>query len=198
MAAGIYSDDVLVVEGGAGEGGGASGTEVIRARMLVLAPGTYDGVLAFEGNDVPGVMSARAGCRLAAAGVAPGARVVIVTVPESGPFGLAYERAQPGTRRFEGRPVRVRGSARVREVTIATAQGEVRVACDALLVDAPPSPAYELCAQAGAALTHEPRGFVVSTSPGGKIRDGVFAIGEAVGTPLEVSRILAEARALER
>jgi sarcosine oxidase subunit alpha len=198
-AAGIYGDDVLVIDAGSAESSAvASGTEVIRARTLVLAPGAHDGVLAFEGNDVPGVMSARAGCRLATAGVAPGLRVVVVTSPGAGLYSSAYEQTQPRAQRFEGRPVQVRGSSRVREVTIATAGGDVRVACDALLVDAPPSPAYELCAQAGGALRHEPRGFVVSTGPGGMIREGVFATGEAVGTPLEPSRILREAGALER
>ena len=55
-AAGIYGDEVLVVS--------PEGAEIIKARTLVLATGAHDGVLAFEGNDVPGVMSARAGAWL--------------------------------------------------------------------------------------------------------------------------------------
>jgi sarcosine oxidase subunit alpha len=66
---------------------------------------------------------------------------------------------------------------------------------DALLVDAPRAPAYELCAQAGASLVHEPRGFVVR---GGKFRDGFFAVGEVAGTPLDANRILEEAEAVAR
>ena len=66
-------------------------------------------------------------------------------------------------------PRRVSGSARVKAVTIATADGERRLPCDALLIDAPRAPAYELCAQAGAELSHEPRGFVVRTGAGGRV-----------------------------
>jgi sarcosine oxidase subunit alpha len=197
-AAGIYGDDVLLVgsTAAAADRDDPGPIEVLQARTLVLAPGAHDGVMAFEGNDVPGVMSARAGCRLLAAGVRQGSRVVVVTAPGGGPFGSIYARAQAEAKRFEGIPVRVRGSARVREATVATAGGEVRVRCDALLVDAPVAPAYELCAQAGASLEHEPRGFVVRVGPGGRIREGVFAVGEAVGTPLDPARVVAEAKAL--
>jgi sarcosine oxidase subunit alpha len=83
----------------------------------------------------------------------------------------------------------------VRQATIATAEGDRRVACDALLVDAPGAPAYELCAQAGARLDHAANGFVVH-APLGKIRDGVFAVGEVVGTRLEVNAVLGEAAAV--
>jgi sarcosine oxidase subunit alpha len=60
---------------------------------------------------------------------------------------------------------------------------EQRLACDTLVIDAPRAPAYELCAQAGARLRHESRGFVVVTEDG-RIRDGVFALGEVTGAPL--------------
>jgi sarcosine oxidase subunit alpha len=81
-------------------------------------------------------------------------------------------------------------------VAIATAKGELRLRCDALLVDAPSAPAYEICAQAGARLVHEGAGFRVSTGKGGKIREGVFAAGEVVGTPLDPTAIAGEAQAL--
>ena len=54
------------------------------ARALVLdARRVHDGALAFEGNDLPGVMSARAGAWLAKRGVAPGARVVAMAHPDA-------------------------------------------------------------------------------------------------------------------
>ncbi|MDP9149903.1 MAG: hypothetical protein M3O36_08205, partial [Myxococcota bacterium] len=68
-----------------------------------------------------------------------------------------------------------------------------RLPCDVLLMDAPGAPAYELCAHAGAGLAHEARGFVVRAL-GGKIRDGVFAVGEVVGTALVKHAIIREAR----
>jgi sarcosine oxidase subunit alpha len=180
-AAGIYGDDVLVAS--------EEGVEVVTARTLVLAPGAHDGVLAFEGNDVPGVMSARAGGWLASRGVTLGERVVVVVAAGSGPFGEAFAEAHPGSTLVEGVPVRVRGSSRIKEVTVSTVSGEKRLPCDALLVDAPRAPAYELCAQAGAELAHEPRGYRVS-APEGRVRPGVFVVGEAAGTPLEAEAIL--------
>lgn len=187
-AAGIYGDDVVVAD--------AQGIDVLSARTLVLAPGAHDGALAFEGNDVPGVMSARAGSRLLGHGVTPGKRPVVAVVGGAGPFGEAYAGARPEATLVRGTPVRVAGSARPREVAIATAKGELRLRCDALLVDAPSAPAYEICAQAGARLVHEGAGFRVSTGKGGKIREGVFAAGEVVGTPLDPTAIAGEAQAL--
>ena len=57
-----------------------------------------------------------------------------------------------------------------------------------VFIDAPSAPAYELCAQAGADITHEARGYVPRTNRG-KIRDRVWAIGEVTGCPLDASRI---------
>jgi sarcosine oxidase subunit alpha len=187
-AAGVYGDDVLVVDEG--------GVEVVTAKTLVLAPGAHDGVLAFEGNDVPGVMSARAALRLLEHGVTVGRRVVVAVMTGAGPFGESYLEARPEATLVHGTPLRVRGSARPKEVSIATGEGEVQLPCDALLVDAPRAPAYEICAQAGAELVHEGAGFRVCTGAGGKIRDGVFAAGEAVGTPLDPEKIAREAKAL--
>ena len=217
-AAGIYGDDVLVVSDadagtGAGAGAGADAgapagagaragggadarVEVIRARTLVLAPGAHDGVLAFEGNDSPGVMSARAACRLLVHGVVAGERVVVAVVEGGGPFGAAYAARHAGVTVVPGAPARVTGSGRVKGVTMAAPGPPRRIRCDAVLVDAPRSPAYELCAQAGAELSHEPRGFVVRSGAGSKIRDGVFAVGEVAGTPLEPEAIAREAKTM--
>ena len=85
-AAGVYGDDVLVA--------GDEGVQVVTARTLVLAPGAHDGTLAFEGNDVPGVMSARAACRLLARGVVVGKRVVVEALDGGGPYAAVYARAR--------------------------------------------------------------------------------------------------------
>jgi sarcosine oxidase subunit alpha len=187
-AAGIYGDDVLVA--------GEEGVEVVTARTLVLAPGAHDGVLPFDGNDVPGVMSARAAGWLLACGVRAGDRVVVAQVEGAGPFGQAYARAVPGVVVQPGAPLSVRGSARVKGVTFATPAGERTLPCDALLIDAPRAPAYELCAQAGARLIHAVNGYTVATGPGGRIRDGVFALGEVTGAPLEPAAMAREVAAL--
>lgn len=186
-AAGVYGGDVLV----AGEGG----VEVVTPRTLVLAPGAHDGVLAFEDNDAPGVMSARAAGRLLHYGVVPGERIVVVVAERGGPFGEALVRAHPAATLVRGVPVGVKGTGRLREWTVSTTTGEQRLKADVLVVDAPRAPAYELCAQAGAALVHEEQGFMVHAL-GGRIRDGVYAVGEVLGTPLDPAAIAREADAV--
>ena len=195
-AAALYGDDLLVA--------GDDGAEIVTARALVLAPGAHDGVLAFEGNDVPGVMSARAAAWLLARGVVLGKRVVACVAPESDGMGEAFARAAGRVageackvELVYGTPVRVEGSARVKGAVVLTAEGERHFKADALVLDAPRAPAYELCEQAGARLTHASRGFIPH-APRGKIRDGVFAIGEVTGAPLDPATFEAAAEAIAR
>jgi sarcosine oxidase subunit alpha len=178
-AAALYGDDLLVV--------GDEGAEIVTAKALVLAPGAHDGALAFEGNDVPGVMSARAGAWLAQRGIAVGQRVVVaIPAGSDGVVGEGYARAAPALLGCEVEvvreaPVRVLGTSRVKGVAF---EGDRRLPCDALLIDAARAPAYELCEQAGAPRAHEARGFVPRAERG-KIRDGVFAMGEVTGARFE-------------
>lgn len=171
VAGAVHGDDVLLV--------GPEGAEVVRARTVVLAPGAHDGAVAFEGNDLPGVMSARAGAVLARRGVVLGKRRVVVALGE-GRYAAALA-ALAEVEVVRGAPIAARGGSRVKGVVVRGEDGKERsLACDALFVDAPSSPAYELCAQAGAALRHEPRGYL---APAGKIRDGFWAVGEVTGAP---------------
>jgi sarcosine oxidase subunit alpha len=194
VAGGLYGDDLLVV--------GPGGAEVLETRALILACGAHDGALAFEGNDVPGVMSARAAGWLLDLGVVVGKKIVVVEGAGGGPFGASFASAlkASGVRVnvtvVRGEPVAIRGASRVKSVTVRdTAGKEQKYEADAVLVDAPRSPAYELAEQAGALLAHEPRGFVVQTESG-RIRDGVYALGEMTGTALEARAIADEADAL--
>lgn len=186
VAGGIYGEDLLVV--------GPDGAEVLEAEALVLACGAHDGALAFEGNDVPGVMSARAAGLLHGLGVVVGKKMVVVTSPGGGPFGASLARALPDRVTLtSGEPLRVRGSSHAKGVVVRDAAGkEHEHAADAVLVDAPRSPAYELAEQAGARLTHEARGYVVTTDAG-RIAASIFAVGEMTGTPFEASAITADA-----
>ncbi|MCL2448704.1 MAG: 2Fe-2S iron-sulfur cluster-binding protein [Polyangiaceae bacterium] len=185
---GIYGDDVLCRT--------PAGLDVLTARTLVLAPGAHDGVLAFEGNDLPGILSARAACTLLACGVRPGTRAVVVACDEPSVFAEAYARGDPSARIAFGVPLRAHGVRQVRGLTLRTAEGEERVPCDCLIIDAPRAPAYELCAQAGATLEATRRGFRVQTGPGSRIGTSVFAVGEAAGTPLDPAAVSAEAAQL--
>jgi sarcosine oxidase, subunit alpha len=191
IAGGMYGRDLLVV--------GPSGAEVLEARALVLACGAHDGALAFEGNDVPGVMSARAAGWLLGRGIVVGKRIVVVTTPGGGPFGASFAAAAEGAAKttvVHGEPVSIRGTSHVKAVVVRDASGkETEHKADAVLVDAPRSPAYELAEQAGASVLHEPRGFVVKTDAG-RIADGVYAVGEMAGTPFDAAAITAEATRL--
>lgn len=187
---GIYGDDVLCST--------PEGLEVLTARVLVLAPGTHDGVVAFEGNDRPGVMSARAACALQSHGATPGDHVVVVVTERGDPssFGAAYARMDPNATLVHGTPLRTRGGARVRAVTVKTPEGDRELSCDAVVVDAPRAPSYELAAQAGARLSHDPRGFKVESGRGSAIAPHVYVVGEAAGTALDPAAIAAEAAAM--
>lgn len=189
----VYGDDVLVV--------GAGGPEVVTAKTVVLACGAHDGVLAFEGNDVPGVMSARAASFLLSNGVVVGKKIAIVTPKGGGPFGAVFAaRAAElglGVVSVEGEPVRVSGASRVRGVVVKQGKKETKVACDALLVDAPRTAAYELAAQAGAKVEQRDAGFVVTVSDC-KARDGFFVVGETTGRALEPRNMWSDAEAVVR
>lgn len=191
--AGIYGEDALVI--------GPDGAEVIEADTVVLAAGAHDGVLAFEGNDLPGVMSARAAGWLLRRGIVPGRRVVVCVSEDGGPFGEAWVRTVTEAKLpcevtlLHGAPRRARGIARVKEVAIAEGETERVLSADLLLVDAPRAPAYELAEQAGAKLRHEPRGFVVE-SDGGHVRGRFWVAGEAAGGHFRAEALRAEAERL--
>jgi sarcosine oxidase subunit alpha len=187
VAWGLYGDDLVALS--------ETGVEILTARTLVLATGAHDGVLAFPGNDVPGVLSARAAGRIASLGVSVGDAVVVVAAPGGGPFGEAFAEAHPGATLVHGSPVHVGGNASVRDAIIATSEGDRQLRCDALVIDAPRAPAYELCAQAGAELVLEAGGYLVKAAAG-RIRPGVFAAGEVVGTPLDPSSVRREAQVI--
>lgn len=214
VAGAVFADGVLVVGDGVGNLGAKSDTSaseaetaVVEPKILVLATGAHDGVLAFEGNDLPGIFSARAGLRLLASGVAVGKKVAIAVAPGGGPFGALYleeaERAGAPIEvtLVEGEPLAARGSSMVKEVIFAEKAGggsstKTRtIKADALLIDAPRAPSYELPQQAGAELLHVPAGFLVRTDRT-RIRPGVYAVGEVVGTALESSSLSEEAQAL--
>ncbi len=191
-AGAVYGRDLLVV--------GEEGAEVLEARALVLACGGHDGALAFEGNDVPNVMSARAAGWLLVRGILVGARIVVVVSAGGGPFGESFARAaakHAEVKVLHGEPLSVRGSTRAKGVRVRTARGEIEADADAVLIDAPRSPAFELCEQAGATVVHESRGFVVRTRDG-FVAEGIWATGEVVGLPFDAESLDAHAAVVAR
>jgi sarcosine oxidase, subunit alpha len=171
---------------------GPSGAELVRARTLVLASGAHDTMPPFVGADIPGVMSARAASLLMTRRVRPGKRALVVVTPNSGPFGEALA-SEGSIELLHGTVVSASGTSQVERVVVQDARGQTHTRdVDALIVDAPPAPAYELAVQAGARVVHEARGFVVQTDQG-QIAPGVFAVGEMAGTALLPDAIEAEA-----
>ena len=187
VAGAIYGRDVLVVS--------PEGAEVLEPTTLVLACGAHDGVLAFEGNDRPGVMSARAGAMLLARGVVVGERTVVVVSEGGGPFGEAYVRARPEAELVRGEPLRIHGARRPKSIVVRTARGDVEKKCDAVLIDSPRSPSFELAEQAGAKLVHAPQGFIVRTQDG-RIGPGQWCVGEMTGIEFEPGAIARQAESV--
>jgi sarcosine oxidase subunit alpha len=202
-AAAFFGSELLVVTDPDPSRPADLGAEILAARTVVLATGAHDGVLAFAGNDLPGVMSARAGGWLLDRGILPGKRVVVCIAEGGGPFGDAFvervklEGVDCDVRRIEGAPLRAGGVSRLKEVVVAGSRGrEVTLEADALLVDAARAPSYELAQQAGAELAHVPAGFVVRTADSGLVAPGVYALGEITGAPIDEADYRKAARKL--
>jgi sarcosine oxidase subunit alpha len=198
-AGAIYGRDLLVA--------GPDGVEIVAAKALVLACGAHDGALAFEGNDVPGVMSARAGGWLLSHGILVAERIAVVVSDGGGPFGASFARAAAAqapegveVELVHGEPIATRGSSSLKGIRVRGKDGKERnVDADLVLVDAPRSPAYELAEQAGGKVVLAPkRGFVVHTerglvAPADASGGAVWAVGEVTGVPFEAGALETDA-----
>jgi len=159
---------------------GPEGSELVLARAVLLASGAHDPVLAFGGNDLPGVMSARAGLKLHNLGVAPAARVALVG---RGRFSRRF--SELGAGRIEtfwlDASALVRAIGRGRLTGILTSHG--KQAAGALLVDGPGAPSFELGVQAGGRVRFDrDSGYRLERDTDGKIADRVYAAGSVVGS----------------
>jgi sarcosine oxidase subunit alpha len=160
------------------------GAELVRTRAAILAPGGHDPVIAFENDDLPGVMSARAALRLLRGGIVLGDRVAVVG---TGRFSDALEAS--GRVRVvpvgEDALVRAAGRSRVTTVIVRDGEREKRLEIDALLIEGPLAPSFELAAQAGAEVRFDASGYVPVADEAGRVAPGVWfaraASGRAVG-----------------
>jgi sarcosine oxidase subunit alpha len=201
VAAGVFGRDVVVV---------GREIEVLVPQSLILASGAHDGVVPFENNDLPGVLSARAACLIQARGITLGQELVVLSPLSDRSQGLARGDALPGlsfadvfARRTRGsvhittvsEVVRAKGSSHLRSVVVKEGANERTLPADALLVDAPRAPSYELCEQAGAEVRYNPNGFAPVTTRG-RAAEGTWAIGEVTGAPLSGEGFLKAAEEL--
>jgi methylglutamate dehydrogenase subunit C len=148
---------------------------VIRARRVLIATGAHERLVAFSGNDVPGVMLAGAALAyLRRYGVAVGARPMLFANSDE-PYEAVFALQEAGIRcagavdvrsdspaisraRASGIEVHanaqvsaVEGSAAVQSLRVTEASGAVRqVPADSLLISGGYTPATALALQAGA------------------------------------------------
>jgi sarcosine oxidase subunit alpha len=188
-AAGVYDREVLVARD--------SEAVVVRPRALVLATGTHDGVLPFAGNDLPGVISARAAALLAQRNIAVGEKVAILG---SGPYASAFlERLGRHVQAIAvplGSPIAAEGRGRITSITVGTKKAARRHEVDALLVEAPGGPSFELAEQAGVGVTFDASrgGYVPVVDPNGRALPWLWCAGELAGTGPSLSAIDAQAQ----
>jgi sarcosine oxidase subunit alpha len=187
-AAGVYLGELLVAS--------AEEAVIVRARAKIFATGAHDGVLAFEGNDLPGVFSARALVTLAGRGLLPSGPVVLAG---SGFWADELERRLAPAHIT---PLRVApeavmaavGTASVKRVRVREGDQERLIKAEILAIATPPAPAFEVAAQAGAEARYvDGRGYAVVTDEKGRAGEGLWAAGECRGTDFDPGVIQAEA-----
>ena len=183
---------------------GPEGPRLVKcyAEKFLVATGTHAAMVPFEGNDLPGVFAARAaalllrrqgllvGDALALVGWGPDLYSTAKLAEEGGArvAALVDMRRKPeaaGDVAFQGEPLRAHGRSHVTALTFRPEGGRARkVSCDAILVAAPPSPAFELARQGGArvAFSQEHEVFVVEAGPDGKTHaSDLWVAGELAG-----------------
>ena len=193
VAAGVYDRELLVVTA-------EPDAVVVRPRAIVFATGAHDGTIAVPGNDLPGVLSARAVCRLLAAGVEPDGPTAIVG---GGFWADELERAlgdRPKLRAPASALVDVHGTAGARRVTLRVERDDLvahHVAVVALAL--PGAPSFELAAQAGAEVRFDPAvGYVVAADERGRVAEGAWAVGECTGAPIDPDALVAAGKRVAR
>ena len=155
----------------------------IRARHVVVATGTVEQPLLFDGNDLPGVMTPGAVLRMLDLwSVRPGHRAVVLAADETA-LAAAERLRDAGADVAEVVDLRERTppAVRARERRGLLAAVEIdgrRVECDLLVASAGRQPAYSLIAQAGGAVRFDARGGVFAPAD---LPDGIEAIGAVMG-----------------
>ncbi len=158
------------------------GIELALVEKLCLAPGCHAPALPFDNNDLPGVMAARAALALWRSGIAVGDRVVIIG---HGRFADAFEAAASDalhlTRVDRKKIVHASGRSRVSGVVVDEGGRQRRFQADAIVVDGPGAPSFELAEQSGASLRFDSaRGYVPEADGSGQVSPGVWCAGSIV------------------
>src|SRR5262249_37403122 len=90
--------------------------------------------------------------------------------------------------------IALRGTGRVKRAVLRKGDGTQSLKIDAVAVAIPQSPAFELVAQAGAALRYAPEnGYAVGGDDRGRAAEGVWASGECTGMPFDPDALVSSA-----
>lgn len=155
----------------------AHGLVRVRPRALIVATGVAEGAVAFAGNDLPGVVDAHAAHSLHDAGIDLGAVVVVGEPAVARALEAKVIRVVRQIDIAEVASLEARGRAEVRKMII----GDETVACDLVVMAAPPSARYELASQAGAEIRWHEGAFAVVADDAGRAGDALYAIGSCTG-----------------
>jgi len=172
---------------------------LVRSARFLFAPGGQVGLLPFENNDLPGVLSGRAVSDLVRRrGILPADSPVLVghgpelpalagLLEDSGahPALVVDTSPEPFPEAVAGQLVKAHGRTRVQAATVERRSGGRRkVDCDAVVVSVPTSPSYELARHAGARVSFRADlgTFAVEADGEGRTRAaGVFVAGDVLG-----------------
>ncbi len=162
---------------------GPDGATQVLARRVVLAAGCHDPVAMFENNDLPGVLSARAALALLRQGVLVGEHIAVVG---EGRFAARFLDACVGLAKpvvlDPEMVVSANGRPSLSSVKVTAGGIERRLRVDAVIVDGPGPPAFELGVQAGGVTRFQPgRGYALELDAERRIASSVYAAGSAVG-----------------
>lgn len=170
---------------------GPDETVLYAPRALVLAPGAHEGLPVFENNDLPGIVSLRGALALALRSVDAGHAPLVVELPGGTGLGRGFA-TERGYRHVRGAKITAAsGGSAVERVVIDGTRYET----DALVIDGPRSPSFELAVQAGANAEPAAFGFRVRVDENGRAAEGVWACGEATGIAFGVGQAAADTRA---
>lgn len=155
----------------------------IRARHIVVATGTIEQPLLFDGNDLPGVMTPGAVLRMIDLwSLLPGRRAVVLAADDSG-LEAAMRLREAGAEVAEivdlraGTPPRVRGQAKKGLLAAIELDGR-EIVCDLLVASSGRQPAYSLLAQAGCKIRFDAETGAFAPA---EIEAGIEAVGSVTG-----------------
>lgn len=163
----------------------------VRPRALIVAAGYHETPPMFPGNDLPGVMGARAGLILLHRhGVLPGKRVALVGEGET-LDRAAIDLAHAGVEVLRAKGQRVAeawGGGRLEGVVLEAEGGTRKEEVDAVLAAGDETPRVELLQQAGCRMAWRDA-YVPETTRGATSVPGVFAVGSVAGRRVLTARL---------